>query len=84
MNACVLQGTWGPTWLHVVCCVSRVRLLPLGLRDEPLTALLILHHLLQSLNHSVEVGGSDERQTDVLQHLEEHTEEQGFATTGKP
>lgn len=40
----------------------------LGLRDEPLADLALLHHI-QRLNHIMEVIGADERQADVLQDL---------------
>ena len=55
-----LKGTCGPAWS---CCVTEG--LVFGLRDEALTALLFFHHI-QRLNHSVAVGGADERHTDVL------------------
>lgn len=40
----------------------------LGLGDEPLAALGLLHHV-QRLDHIVEVVGADERQPDMLEDL---------------
>lgn len=40
----------------------------LGLGDEPLAPLVLLHHI-QRLNHIMEVVGADEGQPDVLEDL---------------
>ena len=59
----LMQGTWAPAWLSSMTVGQQI--LVLGLREEPLTALGLFHHI-QRLNHIMEEGGADERQTDMF------------------
>ena len=68
MRVCVRWATCGPAWLCSVAVGKEM--LIFGLRDDPLTTLGLFHHV-QTLNHIMEEGEADMRQTDLLQYLKE-------------